>query len=175
MKEELKMKEVKNNLWQVFFEWCQKSDGRKILEILKSLEIKEDGETLIENCLEKVAIYLQEKERQMTTEEFFAILIRIVFVFFMAIKASENMLYLILFSLFPQELRSKRTSEIVKILEEKFIERVEEVAKIGGEEKIKDVIFKFLFIDNEELVLMFFSEAFRVTKLFEEKKDCLIG
>jgi len=125
-------------------------DGGKILEALRKFEFNHEAKTFEKACLEKAVEYLKSKDGEMTDEEFLALLIRLTMMHFVQVKYSSNMWYLILCGLLSEDIQRAKMSEVVKRFEEQFIEYMEMLSKVSGEEVIKNAVLAFLFKENAD-------------------------
>jgi len=130
--------------------------GRKILEALRKFEFNHEAKTFERACLERAVQYLEQKEA-MTDEEFLALLVRLCMMYFVQEKHPQNMWFLILSGLLPKEIQEGKTSEAVRRFEEQFIEYMEMVGSVRGDEGIRDVVLFFLFKENAEFVFTVFK------------------
>jgi len=147
------MVEEKSELLSQILERYNQIDGRKILESLKKFEFRYNEETFQKACLMGAVEYLEGKGGELTDEEFLALLIRLTMMYFVEVKHHAELWYLLLSALLPKEIQMAKMSEVVKRLEEQFIEFMEMVAQIKGEEGIRDAVLVFLFKENAEFVL----------------------
>ena len=144
------MVEVKDEVLKKIFDKYEKIEGRKILENLRKFEFRQDEETFERACLLGAVEYLESKDGEMTDEEFLALLIRLNVMHFVEVKYCSNMWYLILCGLLSEEFQKSKMSEIVKRFEEQFIEYMEMLDKVIGDEGIKKAVFIFLFEENAD-------------------------
>ena len=147
------MGEERNEILEQIFERYEQIDGRKILESLKRFEFRDDEETFEKACLLGAVKYLEKKNGEMTDEEFLALLIRLTIMYFVEVKHHSNLWYLILSALLPKEIQMAKMSEVVRRFEEQFIEYMEMLAKVKGDEGIRDAVLVFLFKENAEFAL----------------------
>jgi hypothetical protein len=138
-------------------------NGRKILEALKNFEFNHEAKTFERACLEKAVQYLEQK-KEMTDEEFLALLVRLCIMYFVQKKHHQNLWYLILSGLLPKEIQEAKMSEVVKKFEEQFIEYMEIIGSLRGDEGIRDAVLFFLFQENAEFVLTVFKATEIVIK-----------
>ena len=127
-------------------------DGGKILEALRKFKFNHEAKTFEKACLEKAVEYLKSKDGEMTDEEFLALLIRLTMMHFVQVKYSSSMWYLILCGLLSEDIQRAKMSEVVKRFEEQFIEYMEMLSKVSGEEVIKRAVYIFLFKENADFV-----------------------
>jgi len=154
MKESGKMLiESNSEILTNIFKRYEQINGKKILESLKKLEFKDDEERFSTACLIKVVKHLEKKKDEMSDEEFLALLIRLVMMYFVREKRYSDLWYLFLLRWLSKEFRINKKSEIVKRLEEQFIEYMEEVAQEHGDKAMKDTVLMFLFKENAEFTL----------------------
>ncbi len=128
-------------------------EGRKILEALKKYEFRDNEETFQKACLLGAVEYLERKKEKLSEEEFLALLIRLSMMYFVEKKHHTEMWYILLSALLPKEIQMARMSEVVKRLEEQFIEFMRTIAQTRGDEGIKDAVLIFLFKENAEFTL----------------------
>jgi hypothetical protein len=147
------MIEGKSELLAQVFERYEQIDGRKILESLKKFEFRDDVETFEKACLLGAVEYLEKKNGEMTDEEFLALMIRLTMMYFVEVKHRSNLWFLILSALLPEEIQKAKMSEVVKKLEEQFIEYMEMISQARGDEGIRDAVLVFLFKENAEFTL----------------------
>jgi len=157
------MVEVKGEVMEKIFNRYEKIDGRKILEALKKFEFNHEAKTFEKACLERAVEYLKCKNDEMTDEEFLALLIRLTIMYFVEVKHRSEMWYLILAGLLPEEIQKAKMHEVVKRFEEQFIEYMEMIAKMRGDEGIRDAVLIFLFDENADFTLTFFEATKALT------------
>jgi hypothetical protein len=157
------MVEVKGEVMEKIFNRYEKIDGRKILEALKKFEFNHEAKTFEKACLERAVEYLKCKNDEMTDEEFLALLIRLTIMYFVEIKHRSEMWYLILAGLLPETIQKAKMHEVVKRFEEQFIEYMEMIAKMRGDEGIRDAVLIFLFDENADFTLTFFEATKALT------------
>ena len=146
------MVEKDNEFLSQIVDRYEQIDGGKILEALKNFEFNHEAKTFEKACLERAVEYLKSKDGEMTDEEFLALLIRLTMMHFVQVKYSSNMWYLILCGLLSEDIQRAKMSEVVKRFEEQFIEYMEMLSKVSGEEVIKRAVFIFLFKENADFV-----------------------
>ncbi|ALG96934.1 hypothetical protein [Hydrogenobaculum phage 1] len=151
------MVEGKSELLSQIFERYEQIDGRKILESLKKFEFRDDEKTFERACLIGAVEYLESKGRDMTDEELLALMIRLTMMYFVEVKHHTEMWYLLLSALLPKEIQMAKMSEVVKRLEEQFIEYMETIAQVKGDEGIRDAVLVFLFKENADFILTLFK------------------
>jgi hypothetical protein len=151
------MIEGKSELLSQIFERYEQIDGRKILESLKKFEFRDDEKTFQKACLMGAVEYLERKGGKLTDEEFLALMIRLTMMYFVEVKHHTEMWYLLLSALLPEEIQMAKMSEVVKKLEERFIEYMEMLAKVKGDESIRDMVLVFLFKENADFILTLFK------------------
>jgi hypothetical protein len=152
------MKEVDIDFLKILVEEYQDIKGRKILECLRKFDINHNTDCFEEACFKSVEEYCKEKvERKelITYEDILAILIRLSMMNFVLKKSSENLWYILLAGLLSEELQKARMSEVVKRLEDKFIEYMEILGEMKGEDAIRDIVLVFLFKDNADFMNTF--------------------
>jgi hypothetical protein len=157
------MVEVKGEVMEKIFNRYEKIDGRKILEALKKFEFNHEAKTFEKACLERAVEYLKCKNDEMTDEEFLALLIRLTIMYFVEVKHRSEMWYLILAGLLPETIQKAKMHEVVKRFEEQFIEYMEMIAKMRGDEGIRDAVLIFLFDENADFTLTFFEATKALT------------
>jgi len=157
------MVEVKGEVMEKIFNRYEKIDGRKILEALKKFEFNHEAKTFEKACLERAVEYLKCKGGDMTDEEFLALLIRLTIMYFVDVKHRSEMWYLILAGLLPETIQKAKMHEVVKRFEEQFIEYMEMIAKMRGDEGIRDAVLIFLFDENADFTLTFFEATKALT------------
>jgi hypothetical protein len=162
------MEEKKDVLAKVLEDY-ENISGRGILEALRNFGFNHESKTFEQACLEKAIEYLEQKE-EMTNEEFLAILIRLCVMYFVQVKSSTSIWYLILFGLLPKELQQAKMSEVVKAIENQFVEYMEILGQIKGDEGIKDAVLVFLFKENGDLT----STVFETTNVITETLSKLL-
>jgi hypothetical protein len=145
-----------NEVLAKIFERYENISGKKILEALRKFEFNHEAKTFERVCLEKAVEYLEQK-KEMTDEEFFALLVRLCIMDFIQKKHRQNLWYLILSGLLPKEIQEAKMSEVVKKFEEQFIEYMKMIEKIRGDEGIRDAVLFFLFKENAEFVFTVFK------------------
>jgi hypothetical protein len=127
-------------------------DGRKILECLREFGIKKDERTFERACLLGVLEYFERKGGDMTDEEFLAVLVRLVMMYFVKEKHTKSLWYLLFASLWPEEVQRAGISEVVRLLEEQFVEHMEVIEHEMGQDSIRNVVLMFLFKENADLI-----------------------
>jgi hypothetical protein len=147
---------VSNEVLANILERYENISGRKILEALRKFEFKDEAKTFERACLEKAVEYLEQK-REMTDEEFLALLVRLCMMYFVQKKHHQNLWYLLLSGLLPREIQEAKMSEVVRKFEEQFIEYMEMVGSLRGDEGIRDAVIYFLFQENAEFVFTIFK------------------
>jgi hypothetical protein len=147
------MVEEKSELLSQILERYNQIDGRKILESLKKFEFRDNEETFQKACLMGAVEYLEGKGGELTDEEFLALLIRLTMMYFVEVKHHAELWYLLLSALLPKEIQMAKMSEVVRRLEEQFIEYMETISQMRGDEGIRDAVLIFLFKENAEFVL----------------------
>lgn len=157
------MVEVKGEVMEKIFNRYEKIDGRKILEALKKFEFNHEAKTFEKACLERAVEYLKGKGGDMTDEEFLALLIRLTIMYFVEVKHRSEMWYLILAGLLPETIQKAKMHEVVKRFEEQFIEYMEMIAKMRGDEGIRDAVLIFLFDENADFTLTFLETTKTLT------------
>jgi hypothetical protein len=159
------MVEEKSELLSLILKRYEQINGRKILENLKKYEFSDD-ERFASACLKKAFEYLEKKGGELTDEEFLALLIRLTMMYFVEVKRYSNLWYSILSALLPEEIQTAKMSEVVRKFEEQFIEHMETIAQIDGDEGIRNAVLVFLFKENAEFTLS-------VLKAIEGKVDSI--
>jgi uncharacterized protein (UPF0332 family) len=139
-------------------EWYESISGKKILEALKKFEFNHEAKTFERACLEKAVQYLEQKGT-ITNEEFLALLVRLCIMHFVQKKHYQSLWYVILSNLLPKEIQEAKISEVVKKFEEQFIESMEIIEKLQGDEGIRDAVLVFLFKENADFVFTVFNSA----------------
>jgi hypothetical protein len=124
---------------------------------LKKFEFRDDEKTSHNACLLRAVAYLERKGGELTDEEFLALMIRLTMMYFVEVKHNTEMWYLLLSALLPEEIQMAKMSEVVKKLEEQFIEYMEMLAKVKGDESIRDMVLVFLFKENADFILTLFK------------------
>ncbi|MCC6025506.1 MAG: hypothetical protein LM575_00870 [Caldimicrobium sp.] len=148
----------KSEILVELFERYEEIDGRKILDILREFGFRDDERTFERVCLMGVLEYLDRKDGEMTDEEVLACLIRLVLMHFVEKKYCTSLWYLLLLGLMDEELQKSKPSEVVKRLEEQFIEHMEMIEAMSGPEGIRNMVLVFLFKENAEYVLSVLEE-----------------
>jgi len=143
------------------FEKYKNVRGREILEALKKFEFNDEAEKFEKACLEKVYQYLEEKG-ELTDEEFLALLIRLCMMYFVEVGLGKNLWYLILLAMLPKEIQQAKLSEIVRRMEEEFIKYMEAMAKLRGDEGVRDAVLVFLFLENADFICSVFEVAEKI-------------
>jgi hypothetical protein len=157
------MVEVKGEVLKEVFERYKKINGQKILENLRKFEFRHNERTFERACLSEAVEYLKGKGGDMTDEEFLALLIRLTMMYFVEVKHRSEMWYLILAGLLPETIQKAKMHEVVKRFEEQFIEYMEMIAKMRGDEGIRDAVLIFLFDENADFTLTFFEATKALT------------
>jgi len=83
--------------------------------------------------------------------------------YFVEVKHRSEMWYLILAGLLPETIQKAKMHEVVKRFEEQFIEYMEMIAKMRGDEGIRDAVLIFLFDENADFTLTFFETTKALT------------
>jgi hypothetical protein len=122
--------------------------GKKIIENLKRFGFYHEHPNFTEACLAPIQDFYGEKET--TYEDLLAILIRLNIMYFVKKRRNQNMWFLILTSLFPEELQKAPPSKVVEEMENQFIKYMEMFEAMGGDEAIKQGVMKFLFLENND-------------------------
>jgi hypothetical protein len=152
------MIEKESKILVEIFERYEEIDGRKVLNILKEFGFRDDEETFERVCLMGVLEYLNRDNGKLTNEEILAVLIRLVLMHFVKKKYSSSLWYLLLLGLMDEELQKSKASEVVKRLEEQFIEHMEMIEAMSGPEGMRNMVLGFLFKENGEYVLSVLEE-----------------
>ncbi|MCI4463754.1 MAG: hypothetical protein JHC30_06255 [Caldisericum sp.] len=143
----------KSELLAQILERYHQINGRKIIESLKKFEFRDDEEKFAGACLKGAVEYFEKKGGEMTDEEFLALLVRLVIMYFVEVKHHSEMWYLLLSALLPKEFQMAKMSEVVRKLEEQFIEYMEMISQIRGDDGIRDAVLVFLFKENADFAL----------------------
>jgi hypothetical protein len=133
-------------------------NGRKILEALRRFEFNHEAKTFERACLEKAVQYLEQKE-ELTDEEVLALLIRLCMMHFVQEGHRKNLWFLIMAGLLPQEIQQAKMSEVVLKFEEQFIEYMEMISALRGDEVVRDAVLFFLFQENADFIFAVFQAS----------------
>jgi hypothetical protein len=139
--------------------------GKRIIESLKKFSYKHELSDFVEACLSSIKEYCEGAEDKITLEEVLAILVRFNIMLFVEKRVSQNMWYLILTKLLPEELQKVKPSEFAQKMEDKFIEFMEMLEETQGNEAVKQSIMNFLFKENKKITLT----ALDIIQNFTEK------
>jgi len=131
-------------------------DPQKFLKILQSLGFNHSADSFEQACFELVIEKFKDKV-ELSDEEFLALLVRLCMMYFVEVKHSENLWFLLLVGLLSEELQRAKKSVVVERLEKQFIEYVEKIAERYGTDVMRDSILYFLFGENVEFVGCFFK------------------
>jgi hypothetical protein len=126
-----------------------------VLNILRELKIDHDEGSFTRVCLQSVIDRFGERNK-LTNEEFLAILVRLCMMYFVEVKHSDSLWFLLLIGLLPEELKRAKKSVVVELLEKQFIEYIEMIRSRHGDEVAKNSILFFLFEENKEFVEGFY-------------------
>jgi hypothetical protein len=152
------MIEGKDDLLAQFFERYNSINGRKILEALRKFEFNHEAKTFERACLEKAIQYLEQK-KEITDEEVLALLIRLCMMHFVQEGYRKNLWFLIMSGLLPREIQEAKMSEVVRKFEEQFIEYMEMINSLRGEEGVRDAVLFFLFQENADFIFAVFQAS----------------
>ena len=139
--------ETGKELMQEIMNKYQLLSGKKIIESLKRFGFYHEHSNFTEACLGPIKDLYGDNET--TYEELLAILIRLNIMHFVEKGCNQNMWFLILISLLPEELKKARPSKVVEEMEKQFIKYMEMLEMMGGDEAIKQGVMKFLFLENQ--------------------------
>jgi len=128
----------------------------KVLDLLRELKIDHDVNSFTRACLQSVVDRFGEQGK-LTDEEFLAVLVRLCMMYFVEIKHSDSLWFLLLIGLLPEELKRAKKSVVVELLEKQFIECVELIRLRHGDEVAKHSVLFFLFEENKEFVAGFYQ------------------
>ena len=99
-------------------------DAQKVLEILQNFGFNHSARSFEHACFEPIIKYFKDRN-ELTDEEFLALLVRLCIMYFVQVKNHQNLWYLILSGLLPKEIQEAKMSEVVRLMEEQFIEYME--------------------------------------------------
>jgi hypothetical protein len=152
------MVEGREDFLAQIFERYNRINGRKILEALRRFEFNHEAKTFERACLEKAVQYLEQKE-ELTDEEVLALLIRLCMMHFVQEGHRKNLWFLIMAGLLPQEIQQAKMSEVVLKFEEQFIEYMEMINALRGDEVVRDAVLFFLFQENADFIFAVFQAS----------------
>jgi len=156
MLNDIAMKEMPS-LLQKILERRETLKGKKILESLRNFPFEHGNANFTEACLREVRKHFEEKFGRMSYEEILAVLVRANIMNFVERGHVQNLWYLLLLALLPEEFRSLPKSIVVEKIESKFIKYMEALGVIAGENAIRDGVLKFLFKENREFTFSVFN------------------
>jgi len=165
------MKEAPS-LLQKILEQYETLNGEKILESLRSFPFDHKEPNFAEACLKGIKKHFEEKGRKMSYEELLAVLVRANIMYFVEKGHIQNLWYLLLYALLPQELHNVPKSVLVEKIEIEFIKFMETLKLIYGENAVKDGVLKFLFKENREFT---FSVFHTIDFLLEIEKERMLN
>jgi hypothetical protein len=165
---DIAMKEVPS-LLQKILEQRETLKGKKILESLRNFPFDHENANFAEACLSGVRNYFEEKSGRMSYEEVLAVLVRANIMNFVERGHVQNLWYLLLIALLPEEFRSLPKSVVVERIETEFIKFMEILGAIAGEDAIRDGVLKFLFKENKEFTFSVFYTIEVLLGVEEEK------
>jgi hypothetical protein len=148
------MIEERNEILSQIFERYEQINGRKILDALKKFEFRENEKTFEKACLMGAVEYLEKRVGEMTDEELLALLVRLCMMHFVQEGHRKNLWFLIMSGLLPKEIQEAKMSEVVRKFEEQFIEYMEMIGSLRGDEGVRDAVLFFLFKENSEFVFL---------------------
>ncbi|DAD54616.1 TPA: hypothetical protein [Aquificae Conch Spring virus] len=131
-------------------------DAQKVLEILQNFGFNHSARSFEHACFEPIIKYFKDRNK-LTDEEFLALLVRLCMMYFIEVKHSESLWFLLLVGLLPEELQRAKKSIVVEKFERQFIEYMQMIAERHGVEVMRDSILFFLFGENAEFVASWFS------------------
>jgi hypothetical protein len=137
-------------------EQFDRMDLGKVLDLLRELKINHDVDSFTRGCLQSIVDRFG-SQNKLTDEEFLAILVRLCMMYFVEIKHSDSLWFLLLIGLLPEELKREKKSKVVELLEKQFIECVELIRLRHGDEVAKHSVLFFLFEENKEFVAGFYQ------------------
>jgi hypothetical protein len=152
------MIEERDDFLVQIFERYNNINGRKILEALRKFEFNPEAKTFERACLERAVQYL-EKKKEITDEEVLALLIRLCMMHFVQEGHRKNLWFLIMSGLLPKEIQEAKMSEVVRRFEEQFIEYMEMINSLRGEEGVRDAVLFFLFQENADFIFAVFQAS----------------
>jgi hypothetical protein len=131
-------------------------DVQKVLEILQNFGFNHLANSFENACFEPIVKYFKDRT-ELYDEEFLALLIRLCMMYFVEVKHSENLWFLLLIGLLPEELQRAKKSIVVEKFEKQFIEYMQMIAERHGVEVMRDSMLYFLFGENVEFVVTWFK------------------
>jgi hypothetical protein len=137
-------------LLQKILERYETLKGGEILKSLRSFSFDHEDKNFASSCLKGVRKYFEEKDGQAKYEELLAVLVRANIMNFVESGHVQNLWYLLLMYLLPEDFRNLPKSAFVEKIENEFIKFMELLGTIGGEEAIRDGVLKFLFKENRD-------------------------
>jgi hypothetical protein len=152
------MTEGREDFLAQIFERYNSINGRKILEALRKFEFNHEAKTFERACLERAVQYL-EKKKEITDEEVLALLVRLCMMHFVQEGHRKNLWFLIMSGLLPKEIQEAKMSEVVRKFEEQFIEYMEMINALRGDEGVKDAVLFFLFQENADFIFAVFQAS----------------
>jgi hypothetical protein len=152
------MIEGKEDILAQLFERYNSINGRKILEALRKFEFNHEAKTFERACLGRAVQYLEQK-KEITDEEVLALLVRLCMMHFVQEGHRKNLWFLIMSGLLPQEIQQAKMSEVVRKFEEQFIEYMEMINALRGDEGVRDAVLFFLFQENADFVFAVFQAS----------------
>jgi hypothetical protein len=158
MLNDIAMEEMPSIL-QKILEQRETLKGKKILESLRNFPFDHENANFAEACLSGVRNYFEKKSGRMSYEEVLAVLVRANIINFVERGHVQNLWYLLLIALLPEEFRSLPKSVVVERIETEFIKFMEILGAIAGagEDAIRDGVLKFLFKENREFTFSVFN------------------
>ena len=152
------MVEGREDFLAQIFERYNSINGRKILEALRKFEFNHEAKTFERACLERAVQYLEQK-KEITDEEVLALLIRLCMMHFVQEGHRKNLWFLIMSGLLPKEIQQAKMSEVVRKFEEQFIEYMEMINALRGDEGVRDAVLFFLFQENADFIFVVFQAS----------------
>ena len=165
------MKEMPS-LLQKILEKYKTLKGKKILKSLKSFTFDHENTNFAEACLKGIKEYFKKKGEEVSYEELLAVLVRANIMNFVEKGHIENLWFLLLMSLLPEEFRTLPKSVIVERIETEFIKFMDVIGTMGGEDAIRDGVLKFLFKENKEFTVSIF---YTIDFLFKVEKEKILN
>jgi hypothetical protein len=144
-------------LLQKILERYETLKGGEILKSLRSFSFDHEDANFAEACLKGVRKYFEGKGGEVTYEELLAVLVRANIMNFVEKEHVNNLWYLLLLALLPEEYRNMPKSFFVEKIETEFIRFMEMLEAMGGEETVRDGVLKFLFKENREFTFSIFN------------------
>jgi hypothetical protein len=161
------------SLLQEILEQYETLKGKEILKSLRSFTFDHKNANFAEACLKGVREYFEKKGGKVSYEEVLAVLVRANIMNFVEKGHVENLWYLLLIALLPEEFRTLPKSVVVEKLENEFIKFMVVLKMISGEDAVRDGVLKFLFKENREFTISVFYAIDFLLEVGKEKEKIL--